>query len=146
MEQRVSLITLGVSDLDRARAFYDGLGWTSSFKAAEGIVFYQVGGMVLSLYPRSALAKDAGATANDGDDRVGGFAGMALAHNARTREEVDAIIKEVEAAGAVILKPAHDTFWGGYAGYFSDPDGFTWEVAWNPHFPLTEDGAVVLPD
>ena len=146
MEQRVSLITLGVSDLDRARAFYDGLGWTSSFKAAEGIVFYQVGGMVLSLYSRSALAKDAGVTANDGDDRGGGFAGMALAYNTRTREEADAVLKEAEAAGAVILKPAHDTFWGGYAGYFSDPDGFTWEVAWNPHFPLTEDGAVVLPD
>ncbi len=110
MEQRVSLITLGVSDLDRARAFYDGLGWTSSFKAAEGIVFYQVGGMVLSLYPRSALAKDSGVTANDGDDRGGGFAGMALAHNTRTREEADAVLKEAEAAGAVILKPAHDTF------------------------------------
>ena len=143
MEQRVSLITLGVSDLERARAFYDGLGWTSSFKDAEGIVFYQVGGMALSLYPRSALAKDAGLT-DDGSG--GGFAGMALAYNGRSRADVDSVLKEAEAAGAVILKTAHDTFWGGYAGYFADPDGFTWEVAWNPHFPLTEDGAVVLPD
>jgi catechol 2,3-dioxygenase-like lactoylglutathione lyase family enzyme len=141
MEQRVSLITLGVSDLDRARAFYDGLGWSRSVKDAQGIVFYQVGGMALSLYPRSELAKDSG-MADDG----GGFTGMALAYNARTRAEVDSVLAEAEAAGAVILKAAADTFWGGYAGYFSDPDGFAWEVAWNPHFPLTEEGALVLPD
>ncbi len=140
MEQRVSLITLGVSDLDRAQAFYDGLGWARSVKDAEGIVFYQVGGMALSLYPRSELAKDAGMS-DDGS----GFAGMALAYNARTRTEVDSVLAEAEAAGAKILTAAHETFWGGYAGYFTDPDGFAWEVAWNPGFPLTDDGALVLP-
>ena len=141
MEQRLSLITLGVEDLGRAQAFYDALGWTRSVKEARGIVFYQVGCMALSLYPRSELAKDSG-RADDGS----GSAGMALAYNVRTRAEVDSVIKEAEAAGANIIKPAEDAFWGGYSGYFADPDGFAWEVAWNPGFPLTGDGALVLPD
>lgn len=140
MGQRVSMITLGVADLDRAQAFYDRLGWSRSFKDAQGIVFYQVGGMALALYPRTELAKDAGMT-DDGS----GFAGMALAYNARTRTEVDSVIKEAEAAGAMVLTAARETFWGGYAGTFTDPDGFAWEVAWNPNFPLTDDGALVLP-
>ncbi|MDX1485339.1 MAG: VOC family protein [Alphaproteobacteria bacterium] len=141
MEQRVSLITLGVADLERARAFYDALGWSRSVRAAEGVVFYQIGGMALSLYPRADLARDMGLS-----DDGGGVSGMALAFNARSRDEVDSTLAEAEAAGATILKAADDTFWGGYAGSFADPDGFAWEVAWNPHFPLSEDGALILPD
>jgi len=107
----------------------------------EGVVFFQAGGMALALYPRSDLAKDAN-IAVDGQ----GFNGMALAYNARTRDQVDAVLAEAELAGARILKPAQEAFWGGYSGYFSDPDGFLWEVAWNPSFPLAADGSIRLPE
>lgn len=141
MEQRISLVTLGVADLDRSRAFYERLGWRRSVANAEGVAFFQAGGMVLSLYPRVELAKDAKLPAA-GE----GFGGIALAYNARTREEVDAVLAEAVAAGATLLKAAKDAFWGGYSGYFADPDGFPWEVAWNPSFPIAEDGSLHLPD
>jgi catechol 2,3-dioxygenase-like lactoylglutathione lyase family enzyme len=141
MDQRVSIITLGVADLDRSREFYERLGWRRSMAQAEGIVFFQVGGLALALFPRRDLAKDASVAA-DGS----GFRGISLAYNARTRQDVDLVLAEAEAAGASILKPAQEVFWGGYSGYFSDPDGFLWEVAWNPHFPIAGDGSIRLPE
>jgi catechol 2,3-dioxygenase-like lactoylglutathione lyase family enzyme len=140
MEQRVSIITLGVANLERSRAFYERLGWKRSMASAEGVVFFQAGGMALALYPWSDLAKDAN-IAPGGQ----GFSGVALAYNARSRGEVDAVLAEAEAAGARILKPAQEAFWGGYSGYFCDPDNFPWEVAWNPSFPIAEDGSIRLP-
>src|SRR5579863_6168233 len=141
MQQRVSIITLGVADLDRSREFYERLGWRRSMAQSEGIVFFQAGGMALALFPRGELAKDANLAA-DGH----GFSGITLAHNARSREEVDAVLAQAVAAGATLLKPAHEASWGGYSGYFADPDGFAWEVAWNPHFTLEVDGSLRLPD
>ncbi len=141
MEQRVSLITLGVADLQRSREFYEHLGWRRSMIQAEGVVFFQAGGMALALYPRDELAKDAN-IASDGR----GFSGMALAYNTRHREEVDSVLAQAQAAGANLLKPPQEAFWGGYSGYFSDPDGFLWEVAWNPSFQIAEDGSIRLPD
>jgi uncharacterized protein len=141
MEQRVSLITLGVADLGRSREFYERLGWRRSMAKAEGVVFFQTGGMALALYPRVELARDAKLSP------VGnGFCGMALAYNARTRGEVDLVLAEALAAGARILKPAQEAFWGGYSGYFCDPDGIPWEVAWNPSFAISQDGSIRIPD
>jgi len=140
MEQRISIVTLGVANLERSREFYERLGWRRSMRKAEGVVFFQAGGMALALYPRGELAKDANVTPEGG-----GFAGIAMAYNARSRNEVDAVLAEAEAAGARILKPAQQAFWGGYSGYFSDPDNFPWEVAWNPSFPITQDGSIQLP-
>jgi uncharacterized protein len=145
MDQRISLITLGVSDLTRSREFYERLGWRRSMAQAEGVVFFQAGGMALALYPSHELAKDANIAA-DLPAAAPAFRGMALAYNARTREEVDSVLAEAQAAGAKILKPAQEAFWGGYSGYFSDPDGFLWEVAWNPSFPITADGSIKIPD
>jgi uncharacterized protein len=139
MEQRVSLITLGVADVARSRRFYEALDWRASGASQEEVTFFQLGGIALALWGRTALAEDANVT----DDR--GFAGVALAHNARTREAVDAILAEARAVGGRILKPAQATPWGGYAGYFADPDGHLWEVAWNPHFALDADGSLRLP-
>jgi uncharacterized protein len=141
MEQRISLITLGVADLARSQDFYLRLGWRRSLAKSEGIVFFQAGDMALALYPREELAKDANLSA-DGS----GFYGMTLAYNARSREEVDSVLAEASAAGARILKPAEQAFWGGYSGYFSDLDGFVWEVAWNPSFSIAEDGSIRIPD
>jgi hypothetical protein len=140
MEQRISLITLGVTDLDRSRNFYESLGWQRSMPQTEGVVFFQAGAMVLSLFPRDKLAKDANLSP-DGS----GFNGISLAYNARTRAEVDAVLDAAVAAGATLRKPAQEAFWGGYSGYFSDPDGFLWEVAWNPQFPIADDGSIHLP-
>jgi uncharacterized protein len=140
MEQRISLITLGVADLDQSRKFYECLGWRRSMANSEGIVFFQAGGMALALYPLTELAKDA----NIAPD-CQGFGGITLAYNARSRDEVDTVLAEAQSAGARLLKPAQETFWGGYSGYFSDPDGFPWEVAWNPSFPIAEDGSIQLP-
>jgi uncharacterized protein len=140
MEQRLSIVTLGVSDLARSREFYERLGWQPSMATSEGIVFFQAGGMALALFPRQELAKDANVAA-DGK----GFGGMSLAYNTRSRKEVDSVLAEAKTAGAKITKPAEEAFWGGYSGYFSDPDGFLWEVAWNPHFPIAEDGAIRIP-
>ena len=141
MEQRISLVTLGVENLERSREFYERLGWRRSMAGAEGVVFFQAGGMALALYPRSDLAKDANVRAEGH-----GFCGAALAYNARTRDEVDAVLAEAAAAGAAITKPAQEAFWGGYSGYFADPDNFAWEVAWNPSFPIAADGSIRLPE
>lgn len=141
MDQRVSIITLGVKDLDRSREFYERLGWRRSMLKAEGIAFFQAGGIALALFPRDELAKDANLAA-DGH----GFSGIALAYNARTREEVDAVMAQAVSAGAKLLKPAAEAFWGGYSGYFADLDGFPWEVAWNPSFPIAADGSITIPE
>jgi catechol 2,3-dioxygenase-like lactoylglutathione lyase family enzyme len=141
MEQRVSIITLGVANLQRSREFYERLGWRRSMPQNEGIVFFQIGGMALALYPRDELAKDANIP-----PEVGGSSGMTLAFNARNREEVDAVLAEAQPAGAKLVKPAQEAFWGGYSGYFADPDGFLWEVAWNPFFQIGEDGSIRIPD
>lgn len=141
MEQRISIVTLGVSDLARSQAFFECLGWKRSVKGAEGIAFFQAGGMALALYPRDELAKDAGVAPG-----VGGFSGITLAYNARTRGEVDAVLAEAVAAGATLQKPAEDAFWGGYSGYFADLDGYLWEVAWNPSFSIDSVGNVQLPE
>lgn len=141
MEQRVSLITLGVSDLNRSTEFYERMGWRSSKSSSEGITFFQAGGMALALYPRDELAKDAN-IAPEGQ----GFSRITLAFNTRSHNEVDSVLREAAAAGATIAKPAQEAFWGGYSGYFSDPDGFLWEVAWNPHFPIAENGSIKIPD
>jgi catechol 2,3-dioxygenase-like lactoylglutathione lyase family enzyme len=141
MEQRVSIVTLGVADLKRSREFYERLGWRRSMANSEGIVFFQAGGMALALYPREELAKDANIAA-DGH----GFSGISLAYNARDRAEVDSVLAKALAAGASLLKPTQDAFWGGYSGYFADPDGFLWEVAWNPFFAIAEDGSIRIPE
>lgn len=139
MEQRLSVVTLGVTDLERSRHFYeDGLGWRRGNTHAE-VVFFQLNGLVLALWSRENLAADAGVSSEGG-----GFGGVALAYNARTRAEVDAVIAEAEAAGARIVKAAENAFWGGYSGYFADPDGHLWEVAWNPGWTLDRDGNVSL--
>jgi|ERR1700734_2025076 predicted lactoylglutathione lyase len=141
MEQRVSIITLGVANLEQSRQFYERLGWRRSMTQSEGIVFFQAGGMAVALYPRGELAKDAN-VAPDGS----GFRGITLAYNARNRSEVDSVLAKAVAVGAKLLKPAQEAFWGGYSGYFSDPDGFLWEVAWNPSFPIAADGSIRIPD
>lgn len=141
MEQRLSIVTLGVADLARSREFYERLGWRRSMANTEGIVFFQAGGMALALFPRNELAKDANVSAEGK-----GFNGISLAYNVRAREEVDAVLKEAIAAGANMIKPAQEAVWGGYSGYFSDPDGFLWEVAWNPFFAMAEDGSIRIPD
>jgi uncharacterized protein len=140
VEQRVSLITLGVADLAATRRFYEALGWRC--KEVEETVFVQAGGSAIVLWGRDKLAADAGIEDTGSD----GFGGVALAHNVRSRAEVDEIIIAAEAAGAKITKPAAETFYGGYAAYFADLDGHLWEIAHNPGFTLTEDGSLVLPD
>lgn len=139
MEQRISVVTLGVDDLTRARAFYaDGLGWEPVMEADE-VVFFQLNGLVLGLFGRADLAADAGL-----EDAGTGAGGMALGYNVRARADVDAVLAEAVAAGARLLKPGRDTFWGGYAGYFADPDGHLWEVAWNPPWPIDAQGNVTF--
>jgi hypothetical protein len=138
MRQRVTLITLGVSDLARARAFYEGLGWTTGAEPGDEVVFFQAGEMVLALWGRARLAEDS--CVADG----GGWGGVTLALNLGSPEEVDAAIEDARAAGARIGREPEETFWGGYSGVFVDPDGHPWEVAHNPHWTLTEDGGVHL--
>jgi len=142
MEPRISLVTLGVADLARTRRFYEaGLGWRASALSNDDVLFFQAGGTIIGFWGRRALAEDAGLPAAAG----GGFSGIALAHNVRSRAEVDAVLAEAKGAGARVTRPARDTDWGGYSGYFTDPEGHLWEVAWNPGFPLTEDGRTLLP-
>ena len=141
MEARISLVTLGVVDLSRAAAFYEALGWRASPASTDEVVFFQANGLALAIYDRAALAADAGVP----DDRAG-FSGIALAHNARSREEVDAIFDEAIRAGAEPTASPEDTAWGGYSAYFTDPDGHLWEIAWNPFFALDADGNLTLPD
>ncbi len=139
MEQRLSLITLGVADLARARRFYeDGLGWTKN-NPEEEVAFYQLNGLVLAVWARADLVEDAGIT-----DSGATFSGIALAFNTRSHDEVDVILAEAQSAGGSVLKPAEETPWGGYSGYFADPDGHTWEVAWNPGWSIDEAGHVSL--
>jgi len=140
MEPRVSLITLGVGDLARSRAFYTQLGFTASSQGGGEVVFMQAGAVALCLFPRESLACDADVSAEGG-----GFRGIAIAHNVREKDEVDAVIAEAVAAGGSVAKAAHDATWGGRSGYFADPDGHLWEVAWNPFFPLSPDGALSIP-
>ena len=140
MNQHLHLITLGVHDLERSRKFYSEiLGWASASNSNEEVVFFQAGGVVLGLYPREKLAEDA-LTSPDGN----GFAGVTLAYNARSEAEVDGIIRDLEAKGVQIAKPPQKVFWGGYNSYFVDPDGFHWEVAYNPFFPFDKSGNLKL--
>jgi catechol 2,3-dioxygenase-like lactoylglutathione lyase family enzyme len=130
MEPRISFITLGVADLERSTRFYeDGLG-LPRLKSPPGVSFFELGQTWLALYPRELLALDAGVSAGGS-----GFPGFALAHNVRSRQAADRLLQDAEAAGGRIVKPAQPAEWGGYSGYFADPDGFLWEVAWNPRFP-----------
>jgi uncharacterized protein len=137
VDQRLSLVTLGVADLDAARGFYEALGWKETPRA-EGVVFFQAGGMVVGLWSRAALADDSGVV--DG----GGWGGVTLAYNTRSRAEVDTVIEEARAAGGRIVREPGETFWGGYSGVFVDPDGHPWEVAHNPAWTIAEDGSIVL--
>lgn len=138
MDQRVSLITLGAADLGRARRFYEALGWGSAAKPDDDVVFFQARGMIIALWDRSQLAEDTAVS------DTGGWGGITLAHNVRSPQEVDAVLAEAEAAGADIRRPGAPTFWGGYSGVFTDPDGHAWEVAHNPGWTLGDDGSVSL--
>ena len=140
MEQRLSLVTLGVRDLGASRAFYRRLGWTESPPSNEHVAFFQCGGLLFALWGRNALVEDAGV---EGPGK--GFANVSLAHNVRSKADVDATLKEAKQAGATILKPGAEASWGGYTAYFADPDGFAWEVAWNPGFEILPDGGIKLP-
>jgi catechol 2,3-dioxygenase-like lactoylglutathione lyase family enzyme len=138
---RLTVVTLGVSDLARSRRFYcEGLGFSPSSASNDHIVFLDAGGVVLALYRRDLLAKDAQLS-----PKGSGFGGIALARNVRTKAEVDAALEAARRAGAKVLKPAQEAFWGGYSGYFADPDGHPWEVAYNPHWKLDAAGRVMLP-
>lgn len=142
MEPRISLITLGVQDLQRSLKFYrDGLGFPTTWNGDRGVVFFKMGGTALSLYPYDKLAEDVSAGMHGSRSK---FTGIALAHNVRERHEVDEVIRLAEAAGATIEKRPQDAFWGGYSGYFSDPDGYLWEVAWGA-FPFNADGSLDIP-
>ena len=140
MEPRLTLVTLGVADIPRARTFYEALGFTASTTSQASVVFMMAGGVVLSLYGRGPLAEDAHVT-----DTPTGFAAITLAHNVRTEAEVVVVLAEAVAAGATLLKPAQKVFWGGTSGYFSDPDGHLWEVAHNPFLPFDAQGRPALP-
>ena len=131
---RISLVTLGVTDLDRSRAFYDALGF-ARVGESEGVAFYRTGGAILSLFPVESLAADAQVS----PERTG-FPGVSLAINLASEAAVDAAFDHLASVGAVILKPAEHVFWGGYSGYFADPDGHLWEIAYNPHWPLDDQG------
>jgi predicted lactoylglutathione lyase len=141
MEQRLSLITLGVDDLARSRRFYEAMGWRG--QTVEQTVFFQAGGLAVVLWGRNELADDAGAETSE---RHEGFDGVALAHNVRSRREVDEIVAAAARAGGRVTRPPGETFYGGYAGYFADPDGHLWEIAHNPGFSLADDGTLTLPD
>lgn len=138
MEQRLSLITLGVSDLATARSFYEGIGWHTNAGPDDDVVFFQAGCMVVALWSRERLAEDSGVV----DD--GGWGGITLAYNTRSPEEVDTVIEDARAAGAAITREPGETFWGGYSGMFCDPDGHPWEVAHNPRWTVGDDGAVTI--
>ena len=138
MDQRVSVITLGVADLGRARTFYESLGWTSPSVPADGVVFFQCGGMVVALWSRASLAEDSVV------EDPGGWGGVTLAYNVGSPEEVDAVLEEARGAGATVGRAGAATFWGGYSGVFIDPDGHPWEVAHNPLWAIGRDGGVTI--
>jgi hypothetical protein len=139
MEQRLSLITLGISDLDRARHFYETLGWKSGAAPDDDVVFFQAGGMIVALWGRDKLAEDSAVAVGSG------WGGITLAYNTRSTEEVDQVIEEARKAGATIGREPGETFWGGYSAVFLDPDGYPWEVAHNPNWTIEADGSVKLP-
>lgn len=142
MDQRMSMITLGVADLERAKAFYrDVVGWTPAPTPPE-IAFFDLGGTVFSLYPHAGMVEDMGLV--EGKAADGAYQGFAIAHNARSKEEVDAIFARLKKNGATIKKEPEEVFWGGYSGYFCDPDGHMWEVAYNPHWTIGEDGRISM--
>jgi len=138
MDQRLSLITLGVGDLARSRAFYEGLGWSTGAAPADDVVFFQAGGMIVALWGRDQLAEDSVVT------DTGGWGGITPAYNCRSREEVDTVIAQAAAAGASVARAGAPTFWGGYSGVFHDPEGHAWEVAHNPHWTIEPDGSTRL--
>jgi len=140
MDQRISIITVGVRDLGRSRSFYEALGWRG--QEVEETVFFQTGGQAVVLWGRDKVAADAGLD----DDGTSTFGGIALAHNVASRAEVDRIVDAAARAGATVTKTPRETFYGGYAGFFRDPDGHVWEVAHNPGFTLNADGTLTLPD
>ena len=140
VEQRVSLVTLGVTDVGRARSFYEALGWKTGAEPGADVAFFQAGGMILALWGRDALAADSVMADN------GGWGGVTLAHNVASDAEVDRVLEEAEAAGATIARAGAPTFWGGYSGVSLHPGGHPWEVAHNPHWTIAEDGSVRLPD
>lgn len=142
LDPRISCITLGVQDVERARRFYEKLGWKPGGMGDEKVCFFQLNGLVLALFDGQALAEDAG---RKEDDTCEGFRGMALAYNVRTQEEVAQILALAEESGGKILKPAQKAFWGGHYGYFADPDDHVWEVAFNPIWPLDDKGNISLP-
>lgn len=141
MKQAISLITLGVGDLARSRAFYQALGWRESSASQAEVAFYQAGSVAFALYARASLAEDA-----DVSPQGSGFPGFTLAHNVPSEEAVDATLREAAAAGGRLVRAGEKAPWGGYRGYFADPDGFLWEVCFNPFFPLDENGFVTLPE
>ncbi len=141
LERRISIVTLGVADVAASTAFYERLGWKKSSASQEGVTFIQMKGTVLALFGRHALARDAEVA-----DSEPGFSGVTLAHNVSSPTGVDAVIKFAVSCGATLVKAPHKVSWGGYSGYFADPDGHLWEVAHNPFFPLDEHGHVVLPE
>lgn len=138
MEQRVSLITLGVQDLARARRFYEAIGWKTAAAPGDDILFFQAGGFIVALWDRAKLADDSGVRDS------GGWGGMTLAHCVASTQDVDAVMDDARAAGAQVTREAAETFWGGYSGVFADPDGHPWEVAHNPHWTLHQDGSISL--
>ncbi len=140
MRPRLTLVTLGVRDMPRARAFYEALGFKASSASQESVTFFDAGGVVLGLFGRASLADDAHVA-----DTEPGFSGVALAHNTGSEAEVDRVLAHAVACGATLKKPAQKVFWGGYSGYFADPDGHLWEVAYNPFAPLDADGRMTLP-
>ena len=141
MQPRLSMVTLGVADVPAARAFYERLGFKASAASQDGVAFFDAGGVVLGLFGRSALAEDAKV-----EDGAPGFSGVAPAHNVASEAQVDAVLAQAAAAGGQLLKAGQKVFWGGYSGYFSDPDGHLWEVAFNPFFPLDINGRITLPE
>ena len=144
MEPRVSLVTLGVGDLERSVAFYrDGLGWPKSGVGGDEVAFFKTGGVVIALFPRASFAADAGLDPDDVER--GGFSRVSLAHNVAEEGQVDSVLAEAAGAGATIVKEAQEIFFGRH-GFFADPDGYLWEVAWNPSFPMRADGSIELPD
>ena len=144
MEPRISIITLGVTDFDRSLRFYrDGLGWPTRATETSDIAFFNTTGTRFAIYPLEKLAQD---ISPECPAIVSGFSGITLAHNVRSRDEVAAALTQAQAAGAKILKPAHDAFWGGHSGYFSDPDGYCWEVAYAPQFAFAPDGSLMIDE
>ena len=140
MDQRINIVTLGTHDMARAVAFWEAMGWPRRAKAFQAIAMFQCGSLVFALYPFAELAKDCGMEGGPG------FGGFTLAQNVASKPEVDALLARAVANGATLQKAAHEAFWGGYSGYFRDPDGHPWEVAYNPLVPMGPNGEMLLPD